>query len=103
LSELVSRTFFGLQLAAFLRDHGYAIDQNWVPETTDFISRLYAIEDYIVIAHDLADLERLLVDHVSTFLVGLGDECEVESADSGYGYDWDHGLYPGCPRPRARG
>jgi len=29
-----------------------------VPETTTFVSGLYPIEDYIVVAHDLADLER---------------------------------------------
>ena len=41
----------------------------------------------ITVADDLTDLDRLLVDYVSAFLVGLGDESEIEAADSRHRYD----------------
>jgi hypothetical protein len=86
-----------LLAAAFLRDYGYAIDQELGAGDDHFISGLYAIEDDIVVADDLADLERLLVDYVSTSLVRLSDESEIEAADSGYGNDWNHGFFLAAP------
>jgi hypothetical protein len=88
--------------AAFLRDYGYAIDQKLGAGDDYFVSGLYAVEHDIVIADDLADLERLLVDYVSTFLIGLGHESEVKAADSRHGHDRNHGLFPGCPRRHGR-
>jgi len=40
--------------AAFLRNHRYAVDQILGAGNHYFVSGLYAIEDYIVVAHDLA-------------------------------------------------
>src|ERR1700686_117515 len=62
-----------------------------------FVSRLYAVDHDIVVADDLADLERLLVDHVSTFLVSLGNESEIKAADSRHGYDRNNRLFLASP------
>src|ERR1700686_1550545 len=62
-----------------------------------FVSRLYAVDHDIVVADDLADLERLLVDHVSTFLVSLSDKSEIEAADSRHSYDRNNRLFLAAP------
>jgi hypothetical protein len=61
------------------------------------VSRLDSVEDYIVVADDLTDLERLLVDYVSTFWIGLSDEREIEAADSRDGHDRNHRLFLAAP------
>src|SRR5260370_13940363 len=83
--------------AAFLRHYGYAIDQKLGAGDDYLVSRFYAVEDDIVVADDLADLERLLVDHVSTLLVRLSHESEIEAASSRHGHDRHNRLFLAAP------
>ena len=68
--------------SGFLWDYRNAVDQKLRARDDDFVTGLHAVQHHVVVSDDLADLERLLVDNISTFLVGLGNECEIESADA---------------------
>ena len=85
-----------------MRNYRYAIDQKLCAGDDYLVTRLHAVEHDIVVADDLADLERLLVDYVSTFLIGLGDKREIEAADARHSHDRHHRLFLRYPTPRGR-
>lgn len=80
-----------------MRNYGYAIDQILSAGDDHFISWLDAIEHHIVVADDLADLQRLLVDYISAFLVRFGNEREIKATDSRDGYHRNDGLFLAPP------
>src|ERR1035438_3185864 len=81
-----------LRAGAFLRNNWHAIDQELGAGDDDFVSGLYAVQHDIVIADDLADLERLLMNHISAFLIGLRDKSEILAADPRHRYHRNHRL-----------
>src|ERR1700691_2558387 len=82
---------------ALLRNYGNAIDQELGAGDHDFVSGLDAVEHDVIIAHDLADLQRFLADNVSTFLIGFGDKSKINPTDSRHGDDRNHGFLLASP------
>src|SRR5581483_2779107 len=61
-----------------------SIDQKLRARDNYFISWFYAVEHHIIVVHDLANLQRLLVRHQFAVLL-FGDKQKVLAADPGYG------------------
>src|ERR1700679_4367000 len=86
-----------LTSCAFLRDYWYSTNQKLRARNDNLISRFHAVEHDIIVADDLADLERLLMDHIPTLLIGLGDKSKIEPADSRHGHHRNHRFLLASP------
>src|ERR1700722_1542009 len=76
----------GLLLSyCFLRHNRYSVYQELRARNHHFVAWFHAVEHYIIVSDDLANLEWLLVDYISAFLIGFRDECEIHTADARHG------------------
>ena len=77
-----------------MRNYRGTVNQELCSGDDNFIASLDSIEHDIVIAYDLANLQRFLMNNVTALGIGLGHEGEIEASDARDRYHRHHRSLP---------
>src|SRR5438034_7415671 len=83
--------------AGLLRCYRNAVDEKLGTGYDYLISRLDSIQNYVVISHDLADLQCFLMDDKSAFRIGFCHKSEIQAPDAGDSDNGHHGMLLAAP------
>jgi hypothetical protein len=75
---------------SFLRNYRDTVDQKLRSGDDNFVAGLDPIEHHIVIAYDLANLQRFLMNYVSALGIGLRHKGEIEASNARDRYHRHH-------------
>src|SRR5271154_4486752 len=80
-----------------LRNHRRSIQQKLSSGYDYLVARLDALLDFVIVAHSLPDLQRLLPRQVRSAILRLGDKGEVLTGQPRHGKNGDLGVLVRAP------